>query len=97
MLATEGGRLNMKDVKLSDAKVIMIKKDVPGTIFVKHSFLDDFKQINVIKKPNPVSDIRLIPSYNRKIALAANKKADLMSLCDKNLIPNKHKAFFEAL
>ena len=97
MLTTNVGRLNIKNVKLSDVKMIMVKKNFPDDIFVKYSFLDDFKQINVNKKPNSVPDITLVPCYKDKITLPTNKKSDLMSLCDKNLIPNKYKSFFEGL
>ena len=97
MLATEVGSLNMKAVRLSEVKVIMVQKNHPGSIFVKHSFAEEFKQVTIIKKPKSVSNIEFLQCFKQKIALPPNKKTDLMMLCNNNVIPDKHKPFYEGL
>ena len=49
------------------------------------------------QKAKVMSNIKLIQCFKKKIALPPNKKSDLMTLCNNNLIPDKYKPFYEDL
>ena len=71
-LATQMGPINVKDLKLSDAKVLKFKKQSPTSVSIKYSYSDEFKAIEVIKKPKTVTN--LLQCYSERIALGENKK-----------------------
>lgn len=98
MIATQLGPLDMRDVKLSEVKSLMVKKEEPNAVFVKYSFTDEYRMVQIIKKKKKQEhEVALMPCYNRKIPLAENKKKDLLYLCQKNLIPRSHQGFFTNL
>ena len=94
-LATQMGPINVKDLKLSDAKVLKFKKQSPTSVSIKYSYSDEFKAIEVIKKPKTVTN--LLQCYSEKIALGENKKKDLKELCQKGIIPRPYSNFFEGI
>ena len=63
-LATQMGPNNVKDLKLSDAKVLKFLKQSPTSVSIKYSYSDEFKAIEVIKKPKTVTN--LLQCYSEK-------------------------------
>lgn len=97
-LATEMGPINCKTLQLSDVKVMKFEKQSPLSVFCKHSYGSDYKELKILKNSNKATSINdLLPCYSSKLTLPANKKKDLMDLCNKNLIPRCHHKFYEDL
>lgn len=89
-------------VKLAGVKVIKVQSSDPDAIFFKQSYADElFKKAIVVKKKrnhNSQSiNLDLQKAYFQKPGLAERKRADLMDLVNKNLIPRYHKPFYESL
>ncbi|KAL0833092.1 hypothetical protein ABMA28_001202 [Loxostege sticticalis] len=89
-------------VKLAGLKVIKVQRTDQDAIFFKESYADKlFKKAIVIRRKksynNESLNMDLKKAYLRKPGLAERKKADLMDLVNKNLIPRYHKAFYESL
>ena len=98
MIATQLGPLDMNQLKLAEVKAIMVKKDEPNCVFVKHSYSDEYQMVRITKKKKrQVSDNALIPCYNQRIPLAENKKKDILYLCQRNLIPKAYHSYFTHL
>ena len=76
-----------------------MKKESPNKIFYKTSYAEE--QFNIIdirrKTRTKRGETTLIPAYNEPPAIPNNKKNDLLSLCQANLIPKKYKQFFQSL
>ena len=97
LITNEIGPMNMKDLKISDIKVIKVTKESPSVVLYKNSYADEFKECTVIKQCKMNKDIKLQPCFKEKPGVPKKKKDDLMELCNKNLIPKQHKAFYQAL
>ena len=91
-LTTQIGAMNMKDLRMSDIKVMKFEKESPTLVSVKYSYNDEFKSFQLIKKPKVVTD--LLQCYSEKIALSENEKKNLKELCEKSLIPRPYDVFF---
>lgn len=97
MLVNEIGPINLKELKISEAKVLRVTKSSPTSVFYKNSYADDFKEAIVIKPKKNPKTVSLLPAFSGKPGLPKNKKDDLIGLCNKNLIPNQYKSFYENL
>ncbi|CAG4981571.1 unnamed protein product [Parnassius apollo] len=89
-------------VKLAGLKMIKVQSSDPDAIFFKESYADELfkKAIGGEKNRNRNSQsihLDLQKAYLQKPGLAERKKADLMDLVNKNLIPRYHKPFYESL
>ncbi|CAG4974187.1 unnamed protein product [Parnassius apollo] len=89
-------------VKLAGLKIIKVQSSDPDAIFFKESYADElFKKAIVVKKNRNRNSqsihLDLQKAYLQKPGLAERKKADLMDLVNKNLIPRYHKPFYESL
>ena len=96
-IANDIGPMNVKDLKISDIKVLKVTKESPSTVLYKHSYADEFKECTVLKQCNKSKDFRLLPCFKEKPGIPHKKKVDLMELCKKNVIPNHHHQFYEGL
>lgn len=96
-LATEMGPLNMAQIKISNVKVLCVKKESPKSIFFKTSYENDFEEAIIIKKKRSNSNISLTPAFHTKPEIPEKKKADLMELLEKNHIPKFYKIFYQNL
>lgn len=84
-------------VKFCDLKVIKIKQDDIRAIHFKNSYADeDFKRAVVIKKRKEIN-VDVKKAYTAKPGISQKKKADLMELVNKNLIPRYYRSFYESL
>ena len=97
LLVNEIGPMNLKEFKLSDAKVLRVTKSSPRSVFYKNSYADEFQETTVFKAKNYPRTVSLLPAFSVKPGLPKNKKDDLIGLCKKNLIPNQYKLFYESL
>lgn len=87
-------------VTWNDIKIMRVKKDEANKIFYKTSFTQEcFKVINIREKTRRkrMENISLVPAYNKPPNIPNNKKEDLVSLCNDNLIPKRHHQFFMSL
>lgn len=89
--------MNLKELKLSDVKVLKVSKSMPTSVYYKNSYADDFKEAMVIRSKKHPKTVNLLPAFSAKPGLRTNKKDDLIGLCRKNLIPNQYKSFYEDL
>lgn len=94
-LATQMGAINVKDLKLSDAKVLRFEKQSPTSMSMKHSYNEQFKTVELIKKPKIVTN--LLQCYTGKIFLSESKKKDLKELCQKGVIPRSYEYFYKTI
>ena len=90
--------MNMKDVKLSDIKVLMVKKSSPKKLFCKYSYMNlDFTEVTIIKNKNKLHITELVLYYSEKISPNSKKKVDMQKFVERKFIPQSHKGFFENL
>jgi hypothetical protein len=93
--------INEKGEKVfwNEIKVVTIEKKNLNKIFYKRSYTEEnYNIIDVRKKTRTkTGEIALIPAYSEPPAIPNNKKKDLLSLCEQNLIPKKHHQFFMSL
>lgn len=91
--------------KVSDVKVFRFEKG-SDKFFYKTSYKQEqwlevlFKAGRKRRSSTQESQskgITLKPVYESKITLPDNKKRDLISLCDSNIVPNYYKGFYQAL
>ncbi|CAH1107724.1 unnamed protein product [Psylliodes chrysocephalus] len=99
-----GSNFNKNDegdkVTWNEIKMIRVKKHETNKIFYKTSFTqDNFKVINIREKTRKkqIEKITLVPAYNKPPNIPNNKKEDLVSLCNDNLVPKRHHQFFMSL
>lgn len=89
---------NNQPVKIAELKAIRFQKSDPDTIFFKNSYADkEYKKATAVKKNKRNNNLELKHAYNEKPGLSDKKKADLMDLVNKNLIPRYHRPFYESL
>lgn len=89
-------------VTLAGLKMIKVQRSDPDAIFFKESYADKlFKKAIVVKKKrnhdSQSVNLDLQKAYLQKPGLAERKKADLMDLVNKNLIPRYHKPFYKSM
>lgn len=87
-------------VTWNDIKIIRVKKGEANKIFYKTSFAQEcFQVINIREKTRKkrMENISLVPAYTKPPNIPNNKKEDLVSLCNDNLIPKRHHQFFMSL
>lgn len=91
--------VNMDGEKIiwNDIKILKTIKRENGKVFYKTSYQDeDFKILDTREKMRSKvnNNIELQPCYTQAPVLPHNKKADLLSLCNDNLIPVVHQDFY---
>lgn len=97
-LALDMGPLIMKNLRISDVKVIKVLRESPSVIYFKNSYNDaEFKEATVIKRKINEAKIFLKPAFTKKPGLPENKKKDLMDLINKNYIPKYYNDFYTNL
>ena len=94
-LAAQMGPMQVKDLKMSDIKVVKFEKKKPTTISVKYSYSEEFKDFQLFKKGK--SATTLLPCYPNRLPLSENKRKDLAELCEKNMIPRPYSDFFNKI
>ncbi|XP_045491096.1 uncharacterized protein LOC123690980 [Colias croceus] len=88
-------------VKMGDIKVIRVGKIHNDRFFYKCSFKEDSFKTVLVKtraskiKKNLSSEIQ--PLYSTKLPVSDSKKAGILTLIDKNIIPRFYKNFYENL
>lgn len=96
--------INGDQIKLSDIKMLRFEKG-NDSYFYKTSYDDDASwqavQIRTISRRSSgardIKRINLKPAYNSKLPINANKKADILSLIQSNIIPRFYEPFFSSL
>lgn len=76
------------------------KKECPNIIFFKYDFKDDYRSLNIHKgrwKMKSLEGYRLKPLYSERLPISDAKRADLIGLCNKGLIPSKYHRFYQSL
>lgn len=98
VLANEiGPMMNMKELKISEVKVLKVTKESPNSVFYKHSYNENFKEATVLKKRISKGTFTIPPCFGHKPGITSKKKEDLLDLCKRSLIPNPYKKFYENL
>ena len=96
VLANEiGPMVNMKELKISEVKILKVTKESPNSVFYKHSYNENFKEASVLKKRKSKGTFTIPPCFSHKPGITSKKKEALLELCKKNLIPNPYKRFYE--
>lgn len=94
-----------KKVLWGKIKIIEVRKESPFKIFYKEELSENtFKVIDVRKQKlrgrrptvNP-TDLSLNLAYSRPPGVTMQKKKDLLSLCEANVIPNIYQEFYRNL
>ena len=57
--------INVKDLRVSEVKVMKFEKRSPNCVSVKYSYFDEFKPFLLIRKPKVATD--LLQCYSDKI------------------------------
>ena len=97
-LTTEiGPMINLKQLKISEVKVLRVTKESPYSAFYKFSYADDFKEVTVLKKAKSNRPFTIPSCFSHKPGIQSKKKEDLLDLCKKNLIPNPYKQLYMSL
>lgn len=95
--------VNGEQIKLSDIKMLRFEKG-SDSYFYKTSYNDaewqrvQIKTVN--RRSSGVRDIKKIilkPAYNSKLPISANKKADILSLIQSNIIPRFYEPAFSSI
>lgn len=76
------------------------RKDSPNIIFFKYDFSEDYRSLNINhgrRRMKSLEDYCLKPLYRQRLPISDAKRADLMGLCDKGLIPSKYHNFYNSL
>lgn len=95
VLANEiGPMMNMKELKISEVKVLKVTKESPNSVFYKHSYNENFKEATVLKKRISKGTFTIPPCFGHKPGITFKKKD--LDLCKRSLIPNPYK-FYENL
>jgi len=100
---TNGHRVNWLKVKW-----IQVRKEKPRSVFVNYTFdpeafmeVDTQKSHATRKKqkidPWPQEDSDLTMCYQTKLPISETKKKDLLTLCNKEIIPEEFVNYFQAL
>lgn len=87
-------------VKMGDIKVIKVEKRYKDRFFYKLSYKEnDFKTVVIktrtTKKNTEFTELERL--YSSKLGVSNNKKAGILTLIDKNIIPRFYKSFYENL
>ena len=81
----------------------MVTKEKPNSFLYSESPAGEYKEVNLLQRVRKTvtvdpNDIELLSVNNGKpTGIDKEKKRDLMSLCEQQLIPRVHHPFFEAL
>lgn len=76
--------------------MFQLRKEEPNYIYYKTHVSNDFKRACVTKKGIVHSDIEL-QDLKCESKVTEGKKADILKLFEKELVPQKHCAFYEEL
>lgn len=88
-------------LKMGDIKVVRVEKKFNDRFYYKCSYKEDsFKTVMVKtratkKKTNLCSELQ--PLYSTKLDVSDTKKAGILRLIDKNIIPRFYKNFYQSL
>ena len=88
-----------KKVRWSEIKHVMFTKETPNQMFFKYKLEVDYKSV-VIRNEIPTTRFKQPVNkrkYDGPVGISTKKKADLMKMCSKSLIPKQHHAFYESL
>lgn len=100
-LAKDIGPINMPNtVKMSEIKVMQVKKEDPTKLYYKTSFeKTEYSSVTVIKKKRTenIERVELKPAFLQRPGLADHKKKDLILLLNNNKIPNYYRSYYENL
>lgn len=100
--STTGQRINWLKVKW-----IQVRKECPRSVFVNYTFNpEEFLEINIqthgkrkqqksVKWPRNDSDLNMC--YQSKLPISLKKRNDLLNLCNKEIIPEEYKNYYESL
>ncbi|XP_045446690.1 uncharacterized protein LOC123654873 [Melitaea cinxia] len=84
-------------VKIGNIKILKIEKDNPRILFYKNSYgEEEFKKAEIIRKKKRI-DVNVKKAYDCKPGISDRKKADLLDLLNKNLIPQFYARFYNSL
>lgn len=100
-LAKDIGPINIPNtVKMSEIKVMQVKKEDPTKLYYKTSFENtEYSSVTVIKKKRTenIERVELKPAFLQRPGLADHKKKDLILLLNNNKIPNYYRSYYENL
>lgn len=96
--------------KLTECRVIKVHSDFPGVFFYKNSYSEaNFKKVEIEKsftrsstrtESVPIlttTSITLKKAYKQKLPILEKKKAALLNLVKKNIIPQFYATFYNSL
>lgn len=93
--------INEKGEKVfwNEIKILTVRKESPNKIFYKTSYSDEeYNIIDIRRKVRTTRpEIVLTQAYKEPPSIPKKKVTDLLSLCEKKLIPKKHHPFFKSL
>ncbi|XP_011193975.2 uncharacterized protein LOC105219498 [Zeugodacus cucurbitae] len=99
ILLNDMGPFNMRQIKLSELKVLKVQRASPNTVFFKTSYAEaQYSEANIISsKKQQNTRIDLTKAYKCKIGIPNNKREDINELIEKNIIPRFYHEFYNAL
>lgn len=94
-------------IKITEIKAIRFVKST-DIYSIKYSYTDEWQQVSTKPTKNvrktrsdinnlSITEIFLQPAYNSKLAISDQKKQDLRSLLEKNIVPRCYSGFYESL
>ena len=99
MLANFDLDVDNNKVTWLDIKRIKVLKSGPRSFFFSYSVTGEYKEVNITKtfrkqsKIDPISLTLDIVNGGKKCGIGKDKKADLMDMCTRKLVPSIHHQF----
>lgn len=83
-------------------KCFRFQKSQPNFVEYRYDYFGDYKKINIKERARTVqevdyTDLKLKKLYQSALPISANKKADLLKLCEKEIIPSEYHGWYRSL
>ncbi|XP_044732349.1 uncharacterized protein LOC123302679 [Chrysoperla carnea] len=84
-------------IPLKDIKILKVIKEEPNTVYYKTSFgFPEYDEITVSKRTRS-QNVKAKPAYHTKVGITDSKKRGLLSLIEKNCVPQCYNNFYSSL
>lgn len=95
--------INGDQIRMSDIKMLRFEKDSDSYVYKTSYDEANWQRVQIRatnRRSSGVKDIKSIylkSAYNSKLSVSANKKADILSLIETNIIPKLYEPFFQSI
>jgi len=86
-----------ENIAWSKIRALKFKKGEPMTIFLKYDYAEEYRSTKLKKATKGKKVEKLAKMYQTTLNISSAKYADLMQLCNANLIPTGHQEFYLSL